>query len=167
MKSTTAFLSLAFLVGCASDPTRMTIGTQPPGGYITQIGSGTAFGVAPVSISYTKPDLLRFRDQTGCSLVKGFRAQWVSGATSSTSENVRLCRNLDDYNITIDRDASAPGLEKDLDFALRIAAANAQQRQAAAAENAAAFQFLGVMQQSAPVSCTSMPIGKMIQTNCR
>lgn len=166
MKVTIALLSIAFLVGCASDPTRMTINTQPAGGYITEIGSGSAFGIAPVSVQYVKSNL-KVRDQTGCAIVRGFRAQWVSGATSSTTESVRLCKNLDDYAITIDRDPSTPGFEKDMDFALKIATANAQQRQAAAAEAAAAFQFSGVMQQSAPVSCTSMPIGKMVQTNCR
>ena len=80
---------------------------------------------------------------------------------------MRLCKNLDDYAIEIDSDPSAPGFEKDMDFALKIAIANAQKRQAAAAEAAAVFQFLGVTQQSAPFSCTSMPIGKMVQTNCR
>lgn len=166
MKSAAALLCIVLLVGCASDPTRLTINTQPVGGYITEIGTGSAFGVAPVTAQYIKSNQTA-RDKAGCWLVRGFKAQWVSGAISSTTESLRMCRNLDDYAITIDRDPSSPGLEKDLDFALKIATANAQQRQAAAAEAAAAFQFLGVMQQTAPVSCTSMPIGKMIQTNCR
>lgn len=157
---------LLALTGCAADPTLMTINTQPVGAYITEIGSAYVAGTGPVTVQYQKSSL-QMRDSAGCALVKGFKAQWISGATASTTDTIRLCGNQPSYAISLDRDPAIAGLEKDLEFALKVKATNAQQRQAAAAEDAAALQFLGVMQQSAPVTCTTFPIGKSVQTNCR
>lgn len=167
MKNYPACLALAFLVGCAAQSTRITVNTEPAGGYVTEIGSGAAFGMGPTTVQYEKKNLGNYRDAAGCALVRGFRAQWVSGATAKTENSVRLCGNGDYYTINLNRNPSDPGLDKDLEFALKISAANAQQRQAAAAEAAAAYQLMGVMQQSAPVNCTSLQIGKSLQTSCR
>ncbi len=122
---------------------------------------------------------------------------------------MRLCRNLDDYVLNIDRDPSASGFEKICAFpeissskgniklkSLLEGEAMKMPKQAYTTEfkelavnrikegqsdstvckelelndqtvrnwvkAAAAFQFLGVMQQFAPASCTKISIGKMI-----
>lgn len=164
---TASILLAALLTGCASNSVLLYVHTQPPGAYVSEKTSGTAFGVSPVAVTYTRAGLKGHKDKTGCSIVKGFDARWVSGATAASEETIRLCGGSDAYNITIQRNPAAPGLEQDLDFSLRMQNANAVQRQAAAAEAAAAIQLMGVMQQSAPVNCTTMPIGRTIQTNCR
>ena len=154
------------LCGCASNVTYMTVNTQPPGAFVTELGTMQALGVSPTVAQYPKM-ALTVKDAAGCSMVRGFRVRWVSGATAQSTESVRLCGNLDSYAISISRDPNAAGLEQDLDFALKISNANAQQRQAAAMEAAAAFQLLGTMQLSAPVSCTTSAVGKSLQTNCK
>lgn len=167
MRKIASFIFVLLLTGCASDTVLLYVHTQPPGAYVTETATGMALGASPAVANYSRASLKGHKDKTGCSIVKGFRAQWVSGATATTDDLIRLCGSSDSYNITIPRSPSDPGLEKDLEFSMRMQTANAAQRQAAAAEAAAAIQLMGVMQQSAPVNCTTMPIGKTIQTNCR
>lgn len=157
---------IVLLSGCASQTVLLQVNTQPVGAYVTEQGTGLALGPSPTIAQYQRASL-RQKNASGCAVVRGFKAQWVSGAVSSTAENISLCGNLDSYVITIPRDPNAADLAKDMEFALRLSTANAAQRQAEAAEAAAAIGFMGVMQQSAPVNCTTTAIGKSIQTNCR
>lgn len=123
-------------------------------------------GIGPTVVGYEKLSL-KSRDANNCAVVRGFRATWISGAHATTAPTLTLCGGHSAYNISLSRDALAPGLDKDLEFAIKIATANSQQRQAAAAEAAAAFQFTGILQNALPTSCTSMQVGNSIQTNCR
>lgn len=132
------------LVGCASSHVQLQVNTQPPGAYITE-ANGTVLGAGPVLTQYPRESLKKHKDATGCFVVKGFNAQWVSGATATTAPTLRLCGTNELYNITITRNTSDPGLDKDLEFALRMSTAGAAQRQAGATEDAAMFQFMNLM----------------------
>lgn len=132
------------LSGCASSVVQLQVTTQPGGAYITE-ASGTVLGTSPVLAQYSREVLKKHKDATGCAVVKGFNAQWISGAAATTGPTVRLCGSDDVYNISITRDINAQGLDKDLEFALRMSTAGAAQRQAGAAEDAAMFQFLNLV----------------------
>jgi hypothetical protein len=168
------FVLFGSLLGCASKQT-LTLYSQPSGAYITELGTGTVYGIAPVVVQYDSKTLSASKDASGCSLVRGFEAKWVSGATTS-SPSIRLCTNSNNaFNYQLSRDANAPGLEADLDFAMRQGALRAQQQQAEAIQNAAAIQAWGAFQamqpkptpMPTPISCTSYALGNQVQTNCR
>jgi hypothetical protein len=144
MKKITIVFGTVTLAGCASSHVQLQVNTQPPGAYITE-ASGTVHGISPVVTRYPRDALRKHGDGRGCVLVAGFKAQWVSGATGQILPTVRLCGPSEIFETTIVRDTDAPGLEKDLEFALRISTAGAAQRQAGAAEDAAMFQFLNLV----------------------
>ena len=155
------------LGGCATQAS-LTVQSQPEGAYMTEKGSGKAFGVAPVTVVYDSKALERSKRADGCYLVKGFEARWVSGATANL-ELITLCGNSSGtYNITFSRDASSPDLEKDLQFALHLQSIRAQQQQAQAAQDAAAAAVYNAFVPPArkPTNCTSTQIGTMVQTHC-
>jgi hypothetical protein len=155
--------------GCASDPVRLYVNTQPQGAALSTHSGSAMLGVSPSVFSYPQALLKQHRDAQGCYLLTGFTARWPSGAKSSTEPVVRICGNSDAYNITISRDLNAPGIEADLDAANRAASVAAPQRQAEAAEAAALIGVLGVTNNTAPktTSCNTYAIGKTLQTNCR
>ncbi|MES2683458.1 MAG: hypothetical protein V4650_08065 [Pseudomonadota bacterium] len=164
-------LSALLACGCATS-TELQISSEPPGAYISELGSGRSIGVAPVSSFYESEPLRAFKDSNGCFLVKGVVAQWVSGARTSTTDPIRLCGKLYGvYNITASRDSSEPNLEKDLQFAMQLQLVQAQQQQAQAAKDAAAaalIQLFDTNQKSSnAVSCSSYSLGSTVQTNCR
>lgn len=114
------------ITGCKST---MVVYSQPDGAYITEVSSGTSFGMAPATVVYKSKTLKQNVDENGCYLVRGVQATWVSGV-SATMNPIRLCgRSNGTYNITISRDPSLPGLDKDLQFALQIQSARAQDQQ--------------------------------------
>lgn len=120
--------------GCAAlpaPPTRTTVTffTQPEGAFLTQVGGGLS-GVAPLVVSYDSTNLRQFKDADGCYLIRGFEARWVSGATMHL-EKTRICgSDSGTYQYTIARDATLPGLDKDMQFALQLRTVQAQQKQA-------------------------------------
>jgi hypothetical protein len=108
-------------VGCATQAS-LTVFSQPAGAYISAISPGTRGGIAPFTFYYDGNALKAYKGPDGCYLVKGFKARWVSGV-SAREQNVRLCgSSTGDYNITVIRDPSAPGFEKDMQFALQVQA---------------------------------------------
>lgn len=141
MKTITTMILAVAITGCASSHVQLQVNTQPAGAYVTEVSSGSAFGVGPVLVQYPREALTQ-KDATGCSLVKGFNAQWVSGATATTGPSVRLCGSEELYGITLTRNTSDPGLDKDMEFALRAATAGTAQRQADAVELGAGVLFL-------------------------
>jgi len=154
-------------VGCATQAS-LTVDSQPPGAYLTEKGTGKVYGVSPVTIVYDSKMLANFRRADGCYRVKGFEAQWVSGATSSL-EVITLCGASNGaYNITFSRAAGYPDLEKDLQFALQLQSIRAQQQQARAAQDAAeaaVYQAFNPPQRT-PLNCTSVQVGYIVQTKC-
>ena len=164
---TLAFVLLATLVsGCSSQAT-LAVYTQPAGAYLTAVGSGTAFGIAPRLVVYPKYGLKSAPDGTGCYLAGGIEARWVSGART-VLDPIRICGSpAGNYNITLTRDPAWPDMEKDLQFALQAESAQAQQRQAQAASDAALISAYSVLQQAAPVRCTARQVGETVQTVCQ
>jgi len=140
-------ISLIQVTGCMTQAS-LTLYSQPEGAYITEKDTGTSFGMSPAVIVYDPANLSRYRNSEGCYVVNGVQAKWVSGAYTEM-ETVKLCgRNYGDYNITISRDPSLPGLDKDMKFALEVQSIRAQQQQAQAARDAAAIQLWSICAQS-------------------
>lgn len=140
----------ANLLGCATNAT-LTVRTEPPGGYITEMYSGKVFGLAPVEIKYDANGVRAAKDALGCASVKGLEARWVSGASSSINP-VRLCgENNGSYAIKIVRDPSSEGLEKDLRFAIQL-------QNADTARLAAAIALIQAMPKSQPYVNTFTPM---------
>jgi len=114
------------------------------------------------------------RDAQGCISLKGFRAQWVSGAVTELA-TIRNCGNTDGYfTIVLRRDMKQPGLEKDMQFALNIQTLKHQKAQAEAAEAAAFAQMWSAMSATNPLlqtqqsfNCSSYRVGQTLQTNCQ
>lgn len=159
------------LAGCATHAT-LSVYSQPLGGYVTELGTGTVLGIAPVNSFYEETVLKDFKDSQGCYLVKGFEARWVSGARAATVDLVRLCGSpTGSYNITLSRDPSLPDLEKDLQFAMQVQALLVQRQQAAAAQDASAAAliqaFTAANQADDPVHCTTHSFGNNVETTCR
>lgn len=167
------FLILAIcLTGCATHST-LTVYSQPSGAYITESSTGKAYGIAPITVKYDAKAMNSYKDASGCFVVKGFEAKWVSGATTSSQPTIKLCgSNTGAYTYQLTRDKNAPDLDRDLDFALRQSAVRAQQAQAQAVQDSAAIQAWSALQASqpkpvAPITCNSYSVGTSVQTNCR
>jgi len=149
----------------------LAVYSQPPGAYLTEVGTGNVVGMAPAAVYYDGHLLPNYKDAQGCYIVKGFEAHWISGARTVFNP-VRLCgSSTGRYNITLNRDASYPDLEKDLHFALQLQALRAQQQQARAVQDAAdaalISAFFSTQQNTTSVNCSSYLIGNTVQTTCR
>ncbi|MBI5460642.1 MAG: hypothetical protein HY941_00465 [Gammaproteobacteria bacterium] len=167
--------------GCAA---QLTITSQPEGAYITEVGTGNVFGIAPVVVEYKDALRMQHKNGDGCFIAKGFEARWVSGATT-TIDPIKLCyqnSSNNNYALSINRNASDPGLEKDMQFVVQIQTLRAQQEAANAASNAAtAAALLTLWAASQPtvsqpttnqpkinknVNCTTSLNGNIANTNC-
>ncbi len=162
----TAFLAatLVFLLTGCSTQASLTVRSQPAGAYITEVGTGTSYGIAPATIHYDPAALARTKTADGCFLVRGLEAHWVSGVVTSL-DTIRLCGSTTGYyNITYNRDPAQPGLDQDLQFALQVpqpeswasrwARARTESKEAEAARRAAI------------IHCTSTQIGSIVHTTC-
>ena len=163
---------MCLLVGCAiGTQATLTVHTQPEGAFLTERPSGTAYGIAPRTMTYNASILHRIKTD-GCFMVHGFEARWVSGATASLDQ-IRLCGSVvGDYTITFSRDPDAPGLEKDMQFALQVQSVLAQQQQAAATQSAAQTASIAALLGSfdttdSRLQCTSRQVGNTVQTDCK
>jgi hypothetical protein len=81
--------AITFLSGCQ---TTLSVYSQPEGAYMTEVSTGRVFGMAPIHVVYNKDGLEKNKDASGCYLVKGFDARWISGATTSIKP-IQLCRD--------------------------------------------------------------------------
>lgn len=171
MKATIGLLP-ALLVGCASQ-VGLTVHSEPVGAYITEAGNGTPFGIAPARVVYQKAELKRYTGPDGCYRTRGLTARWVSGAQTSL-DFVRLCPAVgDEQVVTIRRDPGVPGLDRDLEFAVRVQQLWAAQEQARAADEAAsagstaaAAALVTAIQASKPTTCTTRQVGESLRTTC-
>jgi hypothetical protein len=156
------------VAGCATAThATLAVYSQPPGAYLTEVGTGRALGIAPAASYYEAQVLQNHKDVHGCYVVKGVEAHWVSGARAMT-DPVRLCGSATgSYNITLSRDASYPDLEKDLQFALQIQAILAQQD---AVRRQAAMQLLLNNMNARPIQPYQLPMPPpprpSVNTNC-
>jgi len=166
MRTPAPVLLAVFVTGCSSQAT-LAVYSQPTGAYLTEVGSGTPFGIAPQLVVYPKAGVQSNPDGPGCYRVRGIEARWVSGARTALNP-IRICGSATGtYNITLARDSFSPDLDKDLQFALQVEAARAQQQQAQAASDAALISAYSAIQQTAPVRCTARQVGETVQTVCR
>ena len=91
---------LSVLGGCATQAS-LAVYSQPPGAYLTEVGTGRVLGIAPAASYYQEKLLHNHKDAQGCYLVKGVEATWVSGAQAVT-DPVRLCgSSTGNYQITL------------------------------------------------------------------
>ncbi len=125
MKNTTTLLSsLSFLLlmtGCASAPSNtaaLTFNSKPEGARIFE--GQTDLGVAPATRTYTFPE------NTVTLQTPLVTAVWPSGAKATYWTNLPIHADLD---ATINRPADAAGLDKDMENAEVIKAANAKDAQ--------------------------------------
>jgi len=131
----TLVMLYAVLSGCSSNTTSLVIKSEPDGAYISQTDTGAGLGVAPVTLEFDKAALVnktnRDKERTGCFRVKGYSARWMSGATASSAPAIRLCNPVGkNFTVTLQRNANAPGLEKDLEFAKQDKDIQTRQQQA-------------------------------------
>ena len=127
-RSCFALLGLGSLAACAmatpGNPS-LSIRTSPEYATISPLGGGWRSD-SPATVYLVKP----VRDaESGCFIVGGFSATWLSGAVGSTPPRVSLCGGHVSYELVIQRPSDAPGLDYDLAFAMQQAA---QQRAYAA-----------------------------------
>lgn len=111
-----ALSALALLAGCT---TYVTVVSDPEGAAITDPTGAVAYGEAPVEIAYDRSELER-----AGGVVPGYKATWPSGAAASTVSPLTVTDLRYGMTVTLKRPADAPGVEKDLEHALK----NAQQR---------------------------------------
>ncbi len=138
------FLAPLALSACATEQASLTLYSNPGGAYITD-QRGQHIGFAPAVVYFNSANLKKFRNEAGCYLVVGFKAEWVSGAKQQTGETLPMCGSEDgEFTFHMNRDMNAPGLEKDLEFALKMQTLQAQQQQSKAAKDAAAFQLMNL-----------------------
>lgn len=168
MKGKTAVAAILAmgLAGCASRTT-LTVNTVPTGAFLTEVGTGRALGIAPITITYDGEILWKQVDSNGCFTVAGIEARWVSGATAVLNPLKGCAGIVQHYNISLSRDPAAPGLDKDMEFAVKAQSLQAQQQQAQATQDAALMSAWAAGQQSAPTTCTTSSTGSSINTTCR
>lgn len=165
----TLALLLTLLPGCATQGT-LTVRSQPPGAYVTEPRSGGVLGVAPVTVYYQSAALEKWREAQDWYQIQALQATRVSGAVSRSPAPLRLCGDpTGQYTITLNRSSSAPGLDKDLQFASQMESIAAQKRQAKAAKDAALVnRWLGMqVQAKKPVRSSTTTLGDSLQTVCR
>ncbi|WP_444941908.1 hypothetical protein ACJJI3_06485 [Microbulbifer sp. ZKSA004] len=159
---------LSILCGCSTQAT-MVIFSQPEGAYITEIGTEKPYGMTPISVVYNPDALERYVDSEGCYLVKGFQAQWVSGAISIV-DPIKLCGSATGtYNISLNRQSSHANLDKDLQFALQLQSIRTQQQQANAAQDSAVAALWSAWSenQQNKINCKTTLTDESVRTNCR
>jgi len=159
-QKTFALILISFCVGCETQTT-LTVSSTPEGAYITEVDTGTQFGMTPTIVTYDVLTLNKTPD--GCYLVKGFTATWASGASATIQDPIKICRSPGNNTISIQRDISSPNLYKDLQIELQIQSMRAQKEQAESAR----FWSAWAASQENKIKCTSRPIGKSVYTNCK
>lgn len=166
-------LVIIFICAGCSTQASLTVHSQPVGAYITEVETGMSAGMAPVAVFYNAEALKQSANAEGCYMIRGFKASWVSG-TSTTIAPIKLCGSpTASYNISLNRNPSAPGLDKDLQFSLQLQSIKAQQQQAQAASDAAAAQLWQAWwqtwsaSQQNKINCTTSTYGDTTYTNCR
>lgn len=103
--------------GCATQ-TGLTYVTVPPGAYVSSIQNGQQHGIAPLRLVYNWD---RRYVVNGCLQTSGVTAKWVSGASVSSPNIITICNGPGSENtFTLQRPATAEGLEKDMQFGLQV-----------------------------------------------
>lgn len=95
----------------------VTYTTDPLGATISaQDGSGQ-YGFAPTRVQYIWD---RKFVVNGCLMIRGVKAQWISGATAQSPSTIALCQGARDYTFPLSRPKNAKDLKQDMEFALKV-----------------------------------------------
>ncbi len=171
MKGLAAVVLITTILGCGTPGVHLTVTSSPDGAYITSESPIT--GLVPVVAFYDKQMLDNIkRDEDGCLFLKGFTATWVSGAVTSVPL-IRHCAKSNDgnYNFVMSRDMNAPGLDKDLQFAIQVENLRVQKAQADAAQAMAYASMWSAARTNQPtqkaINCSTYGSGNTLYTNCR
>jgi hypothetical protein len=132
--------------GCASGPSRfgVTYDSYPRGA--TLLCGGSVMGYTPTTLYYNTDDLrnLKYLDASSCS------ANWVSG-TKKNYEAIPWQQFGKGVTVTMSRPDN-PGLQQDMEFALKAQQAQSQQQY-----QQQALQQQALQQQKAPAANSSGP----------
>ncbi len=138
-----SILGCVVLAGCATplkqNQVRVTFYSEPPGAMI--YWKDHAYGIAPQTLTFDLPDDAVRRGYLDDNFI---RALWPSGAEA---KGVRLTTQVREGEFKFSRPPNAPGLDKDLAYAVQL-------RQIQAAEAAAFWQMYKSTQPKQPRSTT-------------
>ena len=156
MKRPMAIIWALLLTACATPlaphEVRVTFESEPPGAMI--YSANQAYGLAPQTLTFSlSPDAVR----QGWVDNNNIRALWPSGAEQ---RGIRLTLQIKEGNFKFSRPPSAPGLDKDLSWALQL-------RQTAAAEGQAASDFYKALQPARTTTTDCFRIGAFLNCTTR
>ena len=149
-------LLCAILGGCANNAA-LSLRSEPAGAYITQGGKPVKSEV----LYFPKTALDTHKTADNCWLVKGFKAEWASGA-SKESGPIRLCGEKSSYQYVFTR-PEHPGLDKDIEIALRTEQIKLQKQ----ANDIAAVNAISATLQPQTKNCQTTYSLKTAYTQCQ
>ena len=117
---------VAALASCAATTT-VVVSSNPEGAALTSLDTAVDLGRAPVQLVFDSHDLDAARSASGCFQVRGIEAVWESGA-SITSDAVAICdTGQRHYEMVLLRPTDYPDIQRDLDFARDLRAADIEE----------------------------------------
>lgn len=154
-----AIATATFLSGCASSQYAILFDSNPQGAVL--VCDGKNRGYTPETLYIPKENI---KGQAELNL-SGCTATWASGAQNRYG-TVPLNQYQDSVRITAPR-PNAPGLEQDMNFALKVQQFKYQQAQDAAAANAQAWKDLNqAIKDATPKSTYTNCYGTYGGVNC-
>ena len=100
------------LVSACATQFGVTVDSNPKGAVVWEEGAEN-FRIAPAHWSFDLEKQI-VGPKIGCKVVKGFHAQWQSGATASTRSPLNICGDGNQWTVTMQRPSNHPNLEIDL-----------------------------------------------------
>ena len=107
-----AVIITTLLVSACATHFGVTVDSSPKGAKVWQDG-GEYYYIAPTHWSFA-PDKQIVDPKTGCKIVRGFHAQWQSGATASSPSPLNLCGDWSGWTVTMERPSNYPNMGIDL-----------------------------------------------------
>lgn len=143
------------LSGCATN-IGLTYQTQPAGALLSYMDGTQQVGLSPVRMNYVWDEKFV---SNGCLHTKGVTAQWVSGARVSSPQVITICKQSGEFTYNLPRPTDAPGLEKDMQFALEVERTRIMQQQAETANQQTQLQMIQMFNSIQPKTTTGTIIG--------
>ena len=131
----------ALLISACADQYWVTVDSKPQGAKVWEAG-GNVYYVTPVLLPYNL-SAQAVDPRTGCKMVKGFHAQWKSGAKVLSRNDIQLCGEGNAWIVTIERPANHPNIKIDLAAAREIFTRQQREKERAAAQRAKTSEALG------------------------
>lgn len=118
--------SAFLLTGCS---TTVIFESDIEGAEVSTV-AGQKYGTTPVSVPFSNDDLDTSRQADGCARILGVVYTWPSGAKIASPNPIVLCSDASVHRYVMKRPPEAPGIEQDLQNALRLAKIREAQLQA-------------------------------------